>query len=285
MKYRPNIPEELPPSDAIRRIPIVDFDFYTEGPAVDDHGYLYFTDLAGKSIWCYRNGLINRWASGVRPNGQCLMENGDHLVCDSEESVILQFDREGILIKKWEYDQIGRLKVRCPNDICVSNDGQGFYFTDSVRHTGAVYYQSLEGSCSVVTDDIDFANGITIDPEDRYLMVAESYANRIIKIDLKEPGIRNGSHEVFATLPFNPENKETGNLPDGIRLDLYGRLWVAHYGMQQVHVLSAEGELLISYDTGIPLTSNLSFAENGIFVTGGWGEPGPGAVYLLSWKS
>lgn len=283
MKYRPNVPEELPPADALRRIPVIDFDFYTEGPAVDDQGYLYFTDLAGKSIWCYRNGLINRWASGVRPNGQCLMDNGDHLVCDSDESAVLQFDHEGLLIKKWEFDHIGRLQVRCPNDICVSNDGQGFYFTDSVRHTGAVYYQAFDGWNSVVADQLDFANGIAIDADDQYLMVAESYSNRIVKIALKAPGIRSGSPKVFATLPFHPENKETGNLPDGIRLDLLGRLWVAHYGMQNVLVLSPEGELLRSYDTGIPLTSNLCFAEQGIYVTGGSGEPGPGSVCLLSW--
>ena len=283
MKYRPNVPEELPPADALRRIPIIDFDYYTEGPAVDDQGYLYFTDLAGKSIWCYRNGLINRWASGVRPNGQCLMDNGDHLVCDSDESAILQFDHEGFLIKKWEFDHIGRFQVRCPNDICVSNDGQGFYFTDSVRHTGTVYYQAFDGWNSVVADQLDFANGIAIDADDQYLMVAESYSNRIVKIALKAPGIRSGSPEVFATLPFHPKNKETGNLPDGIRLDLMGRLWVAHYGMQSVQVLSTEGKLLRSYDTGIPLTSNLCFADQGIYVTGGSGEPGPGSVCLLSW--
>ncbi len=283
MKYRPNVPIKLPDPASVLRVPIIEFDCYTEGPAVDDQGYLYFTDLAGKTIWCYRNGFLNRWATGVRPNGQCLMPNGDHLVCDSDESVILQFDNEGSLLKKWQYELIGRLKVRCPNDICVSNQGEGFYFTDSVRHTGAVFYQSFDGRSTVVADGIDFANGIAIDPDDRYLMVAESYANRILKITLKEPGIRNGRPEVFATLPFHPENKETGNLPDGIRLDLMGRLWVAHYGMQKVHVVSPEGELLRSYDTGIPLTSNLCFAEQGIYVTGGSGEPGPGSVCLLSW--
>lgn len=283
MKYRPNVPEALPLPDAIRRIPVIDFDYYTEGPAVDDQGNLYFTDLAGKTIWCHCNGFLNRWATGVRPNGQCIMENGDHLICDSDESLILQFDKEGSLLKKWEYDHIGRVKVRCPNDICVSNDGQGFYFTDSVRHTGAVYYQDFDGRSLVVADNLDFANGIAIDPADQYLMVAESYTNRIVKIALKEPGVRQGSPEIFATLPFHPGNKETGNLPDGIRLDPFGRLWVAHYGMQNVHVLSPEGELLRTYDTGIPLTSNLCFAEYGLYITGGSGEPGPGAVCLLSW--
>ena len=84
--------------------------------------------------------------------------------------------------------------------------------------------------------------------------------------------------QVMAGLPTNPENSETGNLPDGILFDHRGRLWVAHYGMQSVHVLTEQGDLLCSYDTGIPLTSNLCFRGLDLIVTGGFNEPGPGRV-------
>ena len=97
-------------------------------------------------------------------------------------------------------------------------------------------------------------------------------------IELVEPGHMKGDVGVFATLPFNTANRETGNLPDGIAFDPAGRLWVAHYGMQAVHVISPSGDLLATYDTGIPLTSNICFSGSDIIVTGGFDEPGPGRV-------
>ena len=49
------------------------------------------------------------------------------------------------------------------------------------------------------------------------------------------------------------------NQPDGMALDLEGRLWVAHYGMKAVHVLSPAGKLLGTYDGGNVTTSNVCF--------------------------
>lgn len=57
-----------------------------------------------------------------------------------------------------------------------------------------------------------------------------------------------------------------------------GRLWIAHYGMQAVQVLSETGELLATYDSGIPLTSNVCFVGDEIWITGGIAEPGPGRL-------
>ncbi|HEX3934340.1 MAG TPA: SMP-30/gluconolactonase/LRE family protein, partial [Puia sp.] len=73
--------------------------------------------------------------------------------------------------------------------------------------------------------------------------------------------------------------KEQDNLPDGMTLDDDENLWVAHYGMQAIHKLSPGGNLLLSVNTTIPFTSNLTFSdERTLIVTGGYGEPGPGAL-------
>src|SRR5690606_28079499 len=108
------------------------------------------------------------------------------------------------------------------------------------------------------------------------LFVAESYKNRILKIDLKKNIASPEYISVFHALPFNKENPETGNLPDGLALDENERLWVAHYGMQAVQVISSKGKLLTSYNSGIRLTSNICFKGEEIWITGGSGEPGPG---------
>jgi gluconolactonase len=164
----------------------------------------------------------------------------------------------------------------------VIDPEHGFYFTDSVRCDGAVFFVDFDGKKSVVADQIDFANGIALTPDGLHLYVAESYCNRVLYIALYEPGVRKGKVEVFADLPINSKNPETGNLPDGLALDAFGRLWVAHYGMEAVQILSPAGEVIMSYQTGIPLTSNLCFWGSDLIVTGGFGEPGPGRVCRLT---
>jgi gluconolactonase len=53
--------------------------------------------------------------------------------------------------------------------------------------------------------------------------------------------------------------------------------------MQAVQLISSQGALITTYNTEIPLTSNLCFVKDGVelVVTGGRGEPGPGNVNLL----
>ena len=128
--------------------------------------------------------------------------------------------------------------------------------------------------------DIDFANGLALTTDGRRLLVAESYRNRILAVDLDGPGIAADQPASFADLPSHPDPEGTA-VPDGVAFDAAGRLWVAHYGMQALRVLAADGTLLATYDSGIPLTSNLCFAEGSIYVTGGAGTPGPGLLTRL----
>jgi len=45
--------------------------------------------------------------------------------------------------------------------------------------------------------------------------------------------------------------------------------------------LSRQGELLATYDSAIPLTSNVCFLGEEIWITGGFTEPGPGSLTKL----
>ena len=68
-------------------------------------------------------------------------------------------------------------------------------------------------------------------------------------------------------------------------LDAAGNLYVAHYGMKQVQVLSPEGKLLARYPGGNVTTSNVAFGgphHDQLFVTGGLGgESGHGGLFRL----
>jgi gluconolactonase len=94
--------------------------------------------------------------------------------------------------------------------------------------------------------------------------------------------------KVFADLPKNANGKWEDNQPDGMCLDAAGNLYVAHYGMKQVQVLSPEGKLLTSYDGGNRTTSNVAFGgpnADQLFITGGLGpEAGPGGLFRIDLK-
>lgn len=270
----------LPNPDLVKATVIMDLDFYSEGPVVDKEGHLFFTDLAGHSIWQLKNNIANVWAKGVRPNGQVILKDESHLICDSSAGWVAHYNHKGDLIAKLGLGLIENVNVQCPSDI--TSNQYGFYFTDSVRHHGAVFYIGFDGTRKVIATDLDYPNGIALSPDGKQLFVAESYTNKILKIGLEDSNESQRKIETFATLPFNTNKGETNNLPDGIAFDPIGRLWVAHYGMEAVQVLSKTGNLLATYNTGIPLTSNLCFSGTDIIVTGGLKEPGPGRLSKLT---
>lgn len=255
---------------------------YTEGPVVDAEGNVYFTTLTGGKIMKLDPaGIASVWAETSCPNGQRILSNGDHLVCDSQQGKVIRFDPSGNRIGDAAAGACNGVLIRTPNDLAV-DDGNGFYFTDSVRTNGAVYFFGDNGSQRIVARDLDYPNGICLSKDRKKLFVAESYRNRILVADIKEPGVPRSPLEVLCQLPINREEPVTGNLPDGILLDKHGRLWVAHYGMGAVHLISGKGDLMATYATGIPLTSNLCFIDDThLVVTGGSGEPGPGNVNVL----
>lgn len=258
-------------------------EYYTEGPAVDAAGNIYYTTLTGGRIMKIdSDGSSSLWAETPRPNGHRILSNGDHLICESKLGKVVRFDSSGNKIEDAADGECEGVKIQTPNDLAVDEDS-GFYFTDSIRHTGSVYFFGKDGSRFLIVTGLDYPNGICLSPDKTKLFVAESYKNRIIVMELKGPGVTGSPPQVFCELPRNPEGEIRGNLPDGILMDDMERLWVAHYGMQSVHVISAEGELITSYDTGIPLTSNICFTKdkNSLIVTGGRAEPGPGNVHLL----
>lgn len=271
---------DLPDPQCVEAKVVLDLDFYSEGPATNKNGKLFFTDIVGQSIRYFDGEKNHVWAKGRRPNGQAIDKNGNHFICDSGLGAVLKYGSNGKFVGKVSPTYIDGMLVVCPNDIALDGKG-GYYFTDSVRFTGAVFHVDRSGRAKALLHSLDFPNGIVYHRELNILFVAESYKNRILKLNLNKEIKDPGFASIFANLPQNPNNPTTGNLPDGIKLDGANRLWVAHYGMQALQVLSENGDLLTTYNTEIPLTSNLCFHNNIVWITGGLGEPGPGRVVKM----
>ncbi len=254
---------------------------------MDRAGNRYVTTLTGgEIIRLDRTRDYTVWAKTACPNGQVVLPNGEHWVCDPKQAAISRFGSDGAFQGSLIQGICASLDVQSPNDLVIDTR-HNLYFTDSIRRDGKVFFVGADGTERLVADGIDYANGLVLSADETKLYVAESYQNRVLVIELAEPGIPKSPATVFANLPAHPSGNPIGNLPDGLALDQQGRVWVAHYGMQAIQVVSARGEWLFSLDTTLPLTSNLCFLEDQLerqtlLVTGGYGEPGPGGVVLIT---
>ena len=77
------------------------------------------------------------------------------------------------------------------------------------------------------------------------------------------------------------------NQPDGMCLDAAGNLYVAHYGMRQVQVVSPEGKVIRRYPGGNLTTSNVAFGGpdmDTLYITGGIKGEGEGEGGLFRIK-
>jgi len=203
---------------------------------------------------------------------------------------VLHIDANGARLKEASSECDGK-PLRSPNDLTIDPKG-GFYFTDPggsnvTSPIGTVHYVDPQGKTHRIAEGLAFPNGIVLRPDGNTLIVGESGYNRVLVFDVLAPG-KLGPRKIFATLPTK-QGDQIDNAPDGMTLDEDGNLFVAHYGMHAVQVLSPEGKLLRSYPGGNLTTSNVAFAGpnmDQLYITGAVADEktSKGALWRLDLK-
>jgi gluconolactonase len=279
---------DLPPASSVTAVKILEVDNYCEGVVFDAAGRGYLSH--GKFLVQFTlEGQQKVWAETGAPNGHKILADGTHLVCDANRHAVLRLSPTGELLEPASRECDGQ-PLRGPNDLSLDTPNGGFYFTDpggssDTNPIGTVHYVDRQGKTHQVDRELAFPNGIVLRPGGKTLLVGESKKNRVLVYDVTAPG-RVANRKVFADLPTkDPSAGQIDNQPDGMCLDAAGNLYVAHYGMQQVQVLSPAGKLIARYPGGNVTTSNVAFGgarRDQLFVTGGLGpEGGRGGLFRL----
>ncbi|MBV8858167.1 MAG: SMP-30/gluconolactonase/LRE family protein [Acidobacteria bacterium] len=281
----------LPAESGVAAVKVSEVPGYTEGVVVGADGSVYVSDVYNGII--YRvgaDGAAKVWARTPAPNGHKILPDGTHLVCDGKEHAVLRLDAAGRIMGK-AASEYGGKPLRAPNDLTLDGRG-GFYFTDpggssAENPIGTVHYVDAKGKVHLVAEGLAFPNGIVLRPGGKTLLVGESKHNRILSYDLVAPG-KAGRRRVLADLPAKGEG-QIANEPDGMCLDADGNLYVAHYGMRQVQVVSPAGKILRRYGAGNLTTSNVAFGgprRDQLYVTGALGDEkaSPGGLFRLDLK-
>jgi len=237
---------------------------FTEGPAVDAEGNVYFTDLYSSRILKYTpdKGLEVFRKESNRANG--MVFDGEWRLIACETGRVTRTDMETGDIEVLA--EGGELKQ--PNDVTYDSKGR-IYFTDPEGK--AVYRIDPDGSMVKILSapDVQLPNGIVISPDDRTLylvesnMLEENGARMIRAYDLSENGTADNMRVFYNFYP--------GRSADGIAVDSEGNVYAAA-GLNRtrgtgetldtkpgIHVFSPQGELLKYYYIYEDTVTNCAF--------------------------
>ena len=234
-----------------------DFKF-TEGPAADAEGNVYFTDQPNDRImrWGTDGKLTTFMQPSGRSNGLCFDGKGNLLACADEENQLWSIDpktkRVTVLVKDYQ----GKL-LNGPNDVWAHPDGS-IYFTDPLykreywkrdpapqqdgRH---VYRLSPDGKTPErVAEDLVQPNGIVGTPDGKTLYVADINAKKTYAYDVAAGG-KLSNKRLFC---------EMGS--DGMTLDSEGNVYLTGKG---VTVFNKSGKQIEQIDVPEGWTANVCF--------------------------
>jgi gluconolactonase len=246
---------------------------FTEGPASDKAGNVFFTDQPNDRIlmWSAADNSVTEWLKPAgRSNGLCFDNAGQLIACADEHNQLWSIDPLSKAVTVLVKDYNGKL-LNGPNDVWVNPTNNAIYFTDPLypreywkglrdpkpqQDKQAVYYLSPDRkTLKRIIDDLKQPNGIIGTPDGKTLYVADIGDRKTYRYDL----IADGS----------PANKklhcEMGS--DGMTLDDRGNLYLTGKG---VHIFDPAGKKLGQIEVPESWTANVCFGgkdKGTLFIT------------------
>ena len=221
------------------------FDF-TEGPAADAKGNVYFTDIPKEKIYKVDlEGKLCVFVEGSNhANGLMFNGKGELVACEMDGQLVA-YD---ITTKKKRtvIDKHAGNRFNAPNDLVIDKQG-GIYFTDPIFRAPkplpqdklAVYYTDGAGKVTRIIDNLPNPNGVILSVDEKTLYVIPSGQPEMMSYPIEAPG-KIGKGKVFCTLK-GPEGKKPGG-GDGLTIDSKGNLYITSgLGLQ---VFDPTGKLL-----------------------------------------
>lgn len=219
---------------------------FTEGPAVDAEGNVFFTDVPDDKIYKINTkGNVSVFLSNTqRTNGLMFGPDGRLYGCRNGMREITAFDSKA---------NATTIADEVPsNDIVVNSQG-GIYFTDPAN--SKVWYIDPQGKKQLVDTGIERPNGIILWPDQATLVVADTLGANLWAFRV-EPDGRLAHKQPYYTMRLT--RGVSGSGADGMTVDRDGRLYVAtHAGLQ---VFDTQGRL-----SGIIAKPQNKFLSNVVF--------------------
>jgi len=229
---------------------------FTEGPAADAEGNVYFTDIPNNRImkWTWKDDAIAVYREDMpEANGLIFDAQGRLVICEMGTKRVLRDDMAGnisVIADSWNEGN-----PNMPNDLWIDAAG-GIYFSDfgggggpGSTSTGGglqVYYISPdEKTVTRVTDDLTAPNGLIGTPDGTTLYITDPGAGKTY------------SYQINPDASLSGKKLFCDQFTDGMAMDENGNLYFS--GDNAVSVYSPDGKKIEE----IPVpgrSANLTFA-------------------------
>ncbi len=223
---------------------------FTEGPAVDKNGNIFFTDQPNDKIWEYDvDGKLTLFMDKTnRSNGMYFNSDGLLIACADEKNQLVSIDANKKITPVIN-DYNGHV-LNGPNDVWIERTSGGLYFTDPYYQRDywtrqkpdldkqSVYFLAKGKTTAVIVDStLQQPNGIVGTPDGKYLYVADIRANKTYRYDINKDGSLS-NRMLFAPLGS-----------DGMTIDEKGNFYLTGKG---VTIFNSSGVQI----ENIPVPSN-----------------------------
>jgi gluconolactonase len=219
---------------------------FTEGPAADREGNVYFSDIPNQKIYKVdTKGKLTLFRDRTnRANGLMVNAKGEVIACEMGGQVAA-YSADG-KERRVLADKHDGKRFNAPNDLVIDKQG-GIYFTDPAfgapqplpQGKTAVYYLTPDGKTTRLLDDLPNPNGVILSPNEKTLYVIPTGQADMMSYPVETPG-KLGKGKVFCTLRQPKGVKNSGG--DGLAVDVKGNLYItSRLGLQ---VFDAGGKYL-----------------------------------------
>ncbi|KKN20162.1 hypothetical protein LCGC14_0938390 [marine sediment metagenome] len=201
-------------------------------------GKLWFSDMIAKKVKTV--DLKGNFKTIIEmedsPSGLGWLPDGTLLIVSMDDERLLRLNTDGLK----EVANLSSLATFKCNDMVVDKKGRsyignfGFDYQNEKFKPAEIILVTPEGNTQIVADKMTFPNGTVITPDDKTLIVAETFASKLTAFDILDDGLLT-------------ERRDWANLksltPDGICLDAEGGIWLASPGSGKVFRVLEGGEV------------------------------------------
>ena len=275
-----NLNTDMYLGDVQRETEIKDEQVFTEGPAVDSEGIVYFTNVPVSKIlrWDPQQRQLGTFRENSRhANGLYFDPLGPLLACEGGAGRVTRTNMQTGDIEMLAARYEG-LPLAPPNDVCMDRVGRIYFSsrpsgntpTEGPTNVNAVYRIDPDGEIAQILKwpQVHMPNGLVISPDQKtfYLIEAHPDADHhrdIRAYDLQPDGTLTNERILFNFYP--------GRSGDGMCIDAEGNLYVAAglhalRGSSEtldtrpgIHLVSPRGELLAFRETPEDTITNCTF--------------------------
>ncbi len=233
---------------------------FTEGPAVNEQGEVFFTDIPNSTIHKIDlAGNVTEFATGTgKANGLMFAPDGRLIACANDKQQIVAYQPDGTPTVIAENV--------ASNDVCVRADGT-IYFTSP--RDKQIFRIQPGGTSAEALDTIPGCNGILLSPDQAQLYVTDFGGRMVTAYQVLADGsVTHKQPYYWLHLPYRTDKASL----DGMTVDREGWLYVSSKLGIQICDQAGRVNFIIPMPAGVRHPSNLCFggAEfNFLFATCG----------------